>query len=659
MGVSDLITSSRNLGGGQQQPMPVPVLAAQRSPRFHYWLAFFLFSLIVAGASIEATDRIQPTSRGVINQKFAVICSIISFCVSLCVVAMHFSPGFAAILVGSKWEGAVSFIMVALWSALVAVISDPNNGLAVDNEGSVVFGNLYYCGWGGFVCAILLFLNYLKQVFSLRINEELSLRSDRLNIWIGYFIVSIILTSTAATVFDNECLGSDRFGTKFCNRSLLALVDGGAGAAASIVVIGMKFATGVAPWGIELLFSGCLFLSNCFSMGLVTAEDGPGARIGNLYYFSWFSLILPFILMSGTFEYISKRNAQDQKDGAIDLYEEPLTEPLATLPRAATLPEKYPTGDASVAPTEFTSGAESYSIAHLNDRSAEVLYSELNQSQPTTHHSEGATTDSFSHASQSQYGEGESVAGLSYGPNSDPTVFKKPAMLKSQSYASTLDESEQSGRGYRFNDGMDSFASGMSFGKPLGKKSYGHGLGMKSDASGTTYDKAGNFQSSVASFQEPAGENAYIDGEDSYTSGMSLRKPDGTKAFNYGGYSYASGMSVQKPGGEWVDDRGGYSYASGMSLQKPGGGWSDDHDVDSYASGMRFQKPGSGGRVEDHRDASVASSMSYQFPVEGAGMTHGDNDSFASVQKPGMFSGQSYASFACDEDLEPSSSTFV
>ena len=165
MSASNHFMSSRSLGGAQLQPKPVPLLASQRSPRFYYWLAFFLFSLIVAGASIEATDRIQPTSRGVINQKFAVICSILSFCVSLCVVSMHFSPVFAAILVGSRWEGAVSFIMVALWSTLVAVISDPNNGLAVDNEGSVVFGNLYYCGWGGFVCAILLILNYLKHVF--------------------------------------------------------------------------------------------------------------------------------------------------------------------------------------------------------------------------------------------------------------------------------------------------------------------------------------------------------------------------------------------------------------------------------------------------------------------------------------------------------------
>lgn len=153
MGDSDFLVSSRSMGRIQQQPKPIPATASQRSPRFCYWLAFFLFNLpvVVAGSSIEATDRIQPTSRGVKNQKWAVFCSIISFCVSLGVVGMYFSPVLSVILVGSRLEGALYFIMVALWSSLVAVISGSDNGLAVDNEGSVAFSNLYYCGWAGLV----------------------------------------------------------------------------------------------------------------------------------------------------------------------------------------------------------------------------------------------------------------------------------------------------------------------------------------------------------------------------------------------------------------------------------------------------------------------------------------------------------------------------
>jgi hypothetical protein len=236
--------------------------------------------------------------------------SIASFVVTVVVVMMHISPVASLFFVNTRIEGIVCFVMIGLWSALVAAISDTNNGLAVDGDGSVTFGNLYYCGWGGFLCAVMLFLSYLKSVYFIEVNEELRLRSDRLNLWFGFLVASIVLTSSAANVFDHECLATDRYGTKFCNRTILALVDGGVGAGLSLVTIGMKLSTGVAPWSVELALSTVLFLSNCFSMGLVTAEEGPGSRIGNLFYFSWLCLIFPFMLLSSTVEFVNQANQE-------------------------------------------------------------------------------------------------------------------------------------------------------------------------------------------------------------------------------------------------------------------------------------------------------------------------------------------------------------
>ncbi|KAI2501743.1 hypothetical protein MHU86_12749 [Fragilaria crotonensis] len=632
MGLDDFRISSQSLGSVQQQPKPVPALASQRSPRFYYWLAFFLFSLIVTGSSIEATDRIQPTSQGVTNQQWAVICSILSFCVSLGVVAMHFSPVLAVILTGSRLEGAVCFIMVALWSSLVAVISGSHNGLAVDNEGSVAFGNLYYSGWGGFVCAILLLLNYLKESFSLSINEELSLRSDRLNMWVGYLIVSIILTATAANIYDHECLGSDRFGTKFCNRSLLALVDGGTGAAASIVVIGMKFATGVAPWGIELLFSGCLFLSNCFSIGLVTAEDGPGAKIGNLYYFSWFNLILPFIIMSGTIDYISKRNEQDQKDYAIDIYEEqPATESLDAFSKPKMLSDRYPSEAASIAPTEFSEGVESYSLAQQEGRTQSLAQSEVDYSRQSLYsQGENSVAQDF----QGEYGaDDQSEDGWSaYGRKSDPTNFEKPQMTKGQSFASTLDGSKH-GSGKTYAHSL--YGNGMSIVKPdVGK--------WNSEEQGVDFS---------ASLKQ-GDRSEYYDGGDSYTSDTSFRKQGSGNVYSKSGDSYASsGLSFHKRGGGSEYDEGEDSYASAISIGKQGG----SKGGDSYAaSAMSLQKPGS--IDQEYVHGSVHRSW------RGADMTTGYNDllaSGASLRKSVMSSGQSYASFADDEDHEMPSGTLV
>jgi hypothetical protein len=594
-GVNNLFISSRSLGSVQEQPKVAPSAVSERSPRFHYWLVFLLLSIIVAGSSIEATDRVQTSSKGIQNQKWAVICSTLSVFVAMGVVAMHFSPISTIILVGTKFEGAVCFTMVALWSSLVAVISDSSNGLAVDGEGSVTSGNLYYCGWGGFVCTILLFLNFLKEVYFLSINEELSLRSDRLNMWIAYLIVSIILTSSAANVFDHECVDSDRFGTMFCNRTLLALAIGGAGSACSIVIIGMKFATGMTPWGIELFLSVFLFLANCFSIGLVTAEHGPGGKIGNLYYFSWFSLILPFVIMSATFDYISKRDNQEEKDAIIDAYERPSAHSSTAANFNKSVPDYYASGAASIAPTEYSSvvlddpapyDRDSYATGY--DGRAKNVYSDVDQRRQSAY-SQGAET--FFSDYKSEFGtDTQSSAIGPYTSSYDPTNFRKSGIAKGQSYASVMDSGlsyatgmdanmQKPGRSLGQSFG-DSFSSGVSLQKP-GKAvissydhddSYGSAKSLQKPGKGvTSWYEYGDSFSSATSFQNPGktDPSSYADEEQSYASGISLQKPGKTDPLSYADeeQSYASGTSLQEGGkGEsYLDD----SYSSEMELQKP------------------------------------------------------------------------------------------
>ena len=229
---------------------------------------------------------------------------MISFLVSLIVVIVHSSPIGKILFVGSKSEGTICFVMVMLWSALVAVICDVSNGLAVDERGSVTFGNLYYFGWAGFACAILLFINFMKTVHSFDAREELTRRGDRLNLWVATLTCGLVLMSSAANLYDFYC-ETDKTGKIFCNRSLLAILMGSSAAIGSIVVIGIKSATGTSPFGLEFSIAILLFLANCFSLGLVTNEDGPGAKIGNLFYFSWFSLIFSFLLVASCYEHYS------------------------------------------------------------------------------------------------------------------------------------------------------------------------------------------------------------------------------------------------------------------------------------------------------------------------------------------------------------------
>jgi hypothetical protein len=419
--------------------------------------------------------------------------------------------------------------------------------------------------------------------------------------WVGYFIVAIILTATAANIYDHECLGSDRLGTEFCNRSWMALVVGGAGSAASIVVIGMKVAAGVAPWGIELLLSGCLFLVNCFDLALVTAEDGPGAKVGNLYYFSWFSLVLSFLIMSGTIDSISKRKKRDQKDSPIDIYEEPATESLNAFPRKKMLSERHPSEAFSVAPTEFSSGVESYSYAQQEGRTENSGQSVADYSRQSFY-SQRVNTLADDFQGEEYEGDEPSETGWSSGRESDPANFKKPPMAKGQSLASSLDGTEY---------GVGKF--------------YAHSTYSDSHGSG-----GGNWNSEER-------------GVDLYSSAASFRKHSVGSEFDEGGDSYAS--DFHKQGGGNAYSEVGDSYAASGSSEKRGSLAEEFNGSASFASIMSFQKPWKGADMTTgHNDASASG---------------------ASVRKHVMSSGQSYASyasfasFADDEDHVMSSGTLV
>jgi hypothetical protein len=60
---------------------------------------------------------------------------------------MHLNSVSSLLIVGTKIEGALCLILVVFWVALVAVVTDSRQGLAVDELGAVDNGNLYYFSW--------------------------------------------------------------------------------------------------------------------------------------------------------------------------------------------------------------------------------------------------------------------------------------------------------------------------------------------------------------------------------------------------------------------------------------------------------------------------------------------------------------------------------
>jgi len=282
--------------------------------RLTQWVAFLIFSTITLGSALELYRLNTDESHiGRINQQWAVACSGITFSLTLIVVAMHWSTFFAPHIVGTQVEGFLCVILFAFWVSVVTIVSDSRNGLAVDQEGTVSNANLYYFSWAGFICSITLLVSYLRSAFNVDLPGEIRTRSARLNLWSGILATSIIVVGSSATIFDSVC--GLRTGDSYCNITLFGVVLGATSTFMSLYIVGMKIATARAPFLVEAIFSVVLFFLYIVGVALLTSAVGPGAPLGNLYYFTWISFFLSFMLLASCHEdYQAAKTISAQRD---------------------------------------------------------------------------------------------------------------------------------------------------------------------------------------------------------------------------------------------------------------------------------------------------------------------------------------------------------
>lgn len=295
-----------------------------KSPRITHWFSFFIFSLITLGSSIEASEK--KASRAIEHkQTYAIACSSMTFVLTLTVVMMHSSAKFYVFVNGTKLEGFLIIILLCFWVAIVAVISDAENGLAVNEEGTVIYGNLYYFSWAGFVCSVLLLISYIRSIYYIDIIGEFRNRSPRLMLWSTLMTTSLVMMGSSASIYDLNCQVQHAM-VRFCSRTLLALGLGASGAIVSIVIVGMKIATSYAPEWVERMVSALLFVAMSFGTAYITSESGPGAPLGNLYYSTWASFVTVFLICIGLFDDYQEierrktleRRMQEEEEALVD-----------------------------------------------------------------------------------------------------------------------------------------------------------------------------------------------------------------------------------------------------------------------------------------------------------------------------------------------------
>lgn len=270
--------------------------------RLKLWMIYLVISFIVMLASLESTDSESTNadsnddpSRRKENRKWCIAASIITFALTILILFIHFLTSYP--IIGGKLEGASIFFSVVCWCAIVIVASQPRSGVAIAGDNSVDNGNIYYFSWAGFLTSAILMVSWLKTSFQVYVPNELA--DTRFKYWSTLLASSIVVLGSSADFFSRIC--DAKSGTVYCDRCILGIVFGSFGTLISIIIVTMNI-VGMVPFMMECVLSVLIFILNAFGVAFITSGKGPGAPLGNLYYFSWMSFALVFLIISSCYE---------------------------------------------------------------------------------------------------------------------------------------------------------------------------------------------------------------------------------------------------------------------------------------------------------------------------------------------------------------------
>lgn len=240
--------------------------------------------------------------------------------------AAHFHPVGIALFVGTMVEGIVGIVLIAFWTAIVAINTDAGDALGSGEEGSgaAVNANLYYFSWAGFVTAILIFVSFLHDAFGISVVDQVRQGALRLQYWAAFFACSVVVMGSSSRILRKDCrLFESEIvqSTGYCRKTRFAIASGTIGAMLGLLVIFSKVVkysstSGATPFIVEAGSAVFMTAMTAFAVATTTSASGPGSGIGNLYYFSWASFLLSAVLGAECYNEYTSGAASSSSDGA-------------------------------------------------------------------------------------------------------------------------------------------------------------------------------------------------------------------------------------------------------------------------------------------------------------------------------------------------------
>lgn len=295
----------------------------QSPTRLRLWAYYAVFTLIliIAIAQVEtAADANMDDEHGATDKGWGLALSIITLITIAFVQYSHTNPTLQTMIIGQKYEGIIILVLLLFSTVLVGIVSGPNRGLAVDKDGAVNVGNMYYSCWAGFINCFAILSSYIESSYGINVAQTMKARSSSFTYWTAFLLSSLIVMGTASDIYNRNCdVPNDDKQQPYCGRSVLAVTIGTIGVLLSLIVVIMKISMGGSPFLMEVGFVFFLAILYVFEVAYVTAASGPGSPLGNLYYFSWMSFFLTLLVSKACHEdYVEAQIIVEQQQNPVE-----------------------------------------------------------------------------------------------------------------------------------------------------------------------------------------------------------------------------------------------------------------------------------------------------------------------------------------------------
>lgn len=270
--------------------------------RFNAWAALLVASIISAAALEDEGQWKNIGKKGT----FAISCCAVSALFSLLVVLGHYSTAMKTIIVGTYLELFLSVVLLCLWCGGISFIQDPRNALAtftgLTKGNDIKNANLYFFSWASFGTSMYLATSNLQQTSPIHLMDRISNAPKKLLRWYMLFSSSIIILVTAADLqggaCSDVCYGNINgcYQAKSCRATKFAISIGAIIGLASLVSIILSHFGSLQLIG-EFFLSVLSLIFYSFGVGFITADEGPGSSLGNLYFATWAGFIFSMMIV--------------------------------------------------------------------------------------------------------------------------------------------------------------------------------------------------------------------------------------------------------------------------------------------------------------------------------------------------------------------------